>query len=88
MPLVTIEGNIRGFSDGPYVWTTATHNGKPIHPDEPFEVKPGQFDVHLCALDRQDVERCFFTVSGEVRDDQRFYILVAGPCVCFHLMES
>lgn len=99
-----VKRAIEGFSDGPYHLLKARFNNialtidgtdRTVTEDVVFPINGLCPDLssRLCALDRQDLERCFFTVEPihdidkDVPEDGDLVVQyhVMGPCICFTL---
>lgn len=95
-----IKRNIVGFSDGPYGFKKARFDHLPL------EIHEGTEDIvfpvngpcpdlsnRMCALDRNDLDRCFFTVNtypftiDDTDGDITVEYHVHGPCICFSLRQ-
>ena len=97
-----IHREVKGFNDGPYRFASARiyvgNQTVDIGPDDgkdtviPVEsqLESPRISARLCALDRNDLNRCFFTVEMwgplPTDDDVHVEFWVQGPCICFQLV--
>uniref|UniRef100_A0A6C0CKY9 Uncharacterized protein n=1 Tax=viral metagenome TaxID=1070528 RepID=A0A6C0CKY9_9ZZZZ len=97
-----VHREVKGFNDGPYRFESARiyvgNQTVDIGPDDGkdtvilVDAPVESLSARLCALDRNDLNRCYFTVEmwGPLRTDDagdaHVEFWVQGPCICFQLV--